>query len=583
MFLRELPGQAVRNCKLPGPSLLMGSARPQRHAMSQPLKRINSPWLLTMAAMLLLTPVLGGQQPKGATLSGVVRDPAGRAVADAQVVLRGKALPASRETATDAAGRFMFSDVATGAFTVTVSSGTLRSAAVAVTVSTPGDQPQINLVLGAAGATPSASTPRDASQAMQFADNPDFAIAAVTDWTAAGGHGSDSSLRTSEALTRDAVNLKSGNTDSAGAGLYGGAAELDGSESELRAAVSKNPNGFEGNYKLGRFYLHAGRYQDAIPPLQAAYQADPSSYENEYDFALALKMAGDAAQAREHVRRLLARSPSADLHRMAGELDEKLGDPLSAVRAFQEAASENPSEDNYFAWGSELLFHRAIWQAKEVFDEGARLYPHSARMLTARGAALFAGALYDEAALDLCRASDLNPQSAEPYLFMGKIEIAAPDPLPCVVPMLARFQTLQPANSLANYYYAMALWKQQGRAQDPQLMEKVTAMLTRAVSLDPKCADGYLQLGNLNANQQQWEQAVGFYLKAIQANPDLSDAHYRLGVAYERTGENAKAKEQFQLHDAIASEQAAEIQRQREAVKQFLVVLPGQAAGQQTP
>lgn len=267
---------------------------------------------------------------------------------------------------------------------------------------------------------------------------------------------------------------------------------------------------------------------------------------------------------------------------MAGELDEKLGDPLSAVREFEEAASENPSEDNYFAWGSELLYHRAIWQAKEVFDQGARLYPQSARMLTARGAALFAGAQYDEAALDLCKASDLNPQSADPYLFMGKIEIAAPDPLPCVVAKLARFEKLQPANSLANYYFAMALWKQQGQARVPGVMERVKTMLARAVSLDPKCADGYLQLGNLSAGQSQWEQAIGLYLKAIQANPELSEVHYRLGVAYERTGETAKAKEQFQLHDAIARKQAAEIQRQRLAVKQFVVVLPGKAA-QQVP
>ncbi len=579
MFLRELLGQAERSCKLPGLTLLIGGARPECHAMAIRVFRcIESTLLFTAAAMLLLAPALRGQQPKDATLIGVVRDPAGRAVADAQVVLREEGLPASRETATDAAGRFTFNEVATGTFTLTVSSRTLRSAPVAVTVSTPGEQPLINLVLGGAGATQSASAPQDASQEMQFADNPDFAIAAVTDWTAAGGHGSDSSLRTSEALTRDAVNLKSSNTESAAAGLHGGAAELEGSESELRSAVAKDPKGFEANSKLGRFYVQAGRYKDAIPPLQAAYQAEPSSYENEYDLAQALKMAGDAAQAREHVRRLLARSPSADLHRIEGELDEKLGDPLSAVREFQAAASENPSEDNYFAWGSELLVHRAIWQAKEVFDEGTRLYPQSARMLTARGAALFAGALYDEAALDLCRASDLNPESEEPYLFMGKIEIAAPDPLPCVVEKLARFEKLQPANSLANYYFAMALWKQQGQAQDPQLLEKVKAMLTRAVSLDSKCADGYLELGNLSAAQKQWEQAVGLYLKAIQANPDLSDAHYRLGVAYERAGENAKAKEQFQLHDAIAREQAAEIQRQREAVKQFLVVLPGQTA-----
>jgi len=240
----------------------------------------------------------------------------------------------------------------------------------------------------------------------------------------------------------------------------------------------------------------------------------------------------------------------------------------------------DPSEVNYFAWGSELLIHRAVWQAKEVFDEGTKRYPQSARMLTARGVDLFAGALYDDAALDLCRASDLNPDSMAPYLFMGKIEIAAPNPLPCVLEKLAQFEKLQPTNSLAHYYYAMALKKQQRRDSDPGAMEQVKDLLTRAVSLDPKCAEGYLELGNLSAGNKQWAQAIEFYLQAIQADPDLSDAHYRLGVAYERAGYQDKAREQFQLHDTIASRQAAEIQRQREAVKQFVVVLPNQVGTQ---
>lgn len=579
MRIRAFFRRAEAESKLPESSALFGGSGTSRLAIAgRVFQRIEFALLYSGAAMfLLLLPAWGGP-PKSAILSGMVRDSAGKAVGDAHVVLREEKSQLARETATDAAGRFTFSGVDTGTYVLTARFGTARSATASITVSSSGEHSPVDLTLDASGAQRSASAAKDASQAMQFADDPNFAIAAVTDWTAAGGHGSDSILRASEALTQQAMMLKPGSKADVNGVVPG---EETASESALRAALAKDPNGFEANYRLGLFYVQTGRYGDAIPPLQAAYRADPANFDNEYDLAQSLKMTDDTAQAREHVQHLLARRPSADLHHMDGELDEKLGDPLSAVREFQEAASEDPSEENYFAWGSELLFHRAIWQAKEVFDEGAKLYPQSARMLTARGAALFAGALYDQAALDLCKASDLNPESAEPYLFMGKIEIAAPDPLPCVLAKLKRFEQLQPANSLANYYYAMALWKQQGHATDPQIIRSVKDLLTRAVTLDPECADGYLQLGNLSARQNQWEQAVAFYLKAIHANPDLSEVHYRLGVAYERTGENAKAREQFQLHDAIAKEQAAEIQRQRLAVKQF-VVLPDREKKQDT-
>ncbi len=262
------------------------------------------------------------------------------------------------------------------------------------------------------------------------------------------------------------------------------------------------------------------------------------------------------------------------LHRLAGSIDEKLGDPLTAVHEYEQAVRIDPSEQNYFEWGSELLYHRAVWQAQAVFEQGVKAYPKSARMLTALGAALFAGALYDEAAHRLCEASDLNPADPEPYMFMGKIEIAAPSPLACVSQKLERFVRLQPDNALANYFYAMALWKENGRLTDQQTLNQIETMLTKAITIDPKCADAYLQLGNLAASRHEYQKAISFYSKAIEVNPQLSDAHYRLGIAYERIGEKDKAKLEFQKHDEIEKQTAAEIQRQRKDVKQFVIALP---------
>jgi tetratricopeptide (TPR) repeat protein len=106
----------------------------------------------------------------------------------------------------------------------------------------------------------------------------------------------------------------------------------------------------------------------------------------------------------------------------------------------------------------------------------------------------------------------------------------------------------------------------------------VEAMLTKAVTLDARCADAYLELGILSFSRREYEKAIGFYTSAIQANPQLSAAHYRLGVAYDRIGERAKASQEFQLHDEIEKQLAAAVERQRREVKQFLVVAPGAPA-----
>jgi len=329
------------------------------------------------------------------------------------------------------------------------------------------------------------------------------------------------------------------------------------------------------NHEIGEFYLHAEKFDQAVPPLEAAYKLDPANFDNEYDLALALNGAGEIARAREHLQHLSAGRESADLDRLAGELDEKLGDPLSAVHKFERAVRADPSEQNYFAWGSELLLHRAVWQARDVFAAGAKAYPKSARMLTALGAALFAGALYDEAAQRLCEASDLNPADPEPYVFMGKIEISAPNPLPCIEQKLARYVAQRPADPLANYFYAMALWKQKGQALDPPTFARVEDLLNTAVRIDPKCSDAWLQLGVLQATRGDYSKAIEFYSKAIEADPQMSEAHYRLGIAYDRAGEKEKAAEHLRLHDDIEKRQAAAVEKQRREVKQFHVVLEG--------
>ncbi len=291
-----------------------------------------------------------------------------------------------------------------------------------------------------------------------------------------------------------------------------------------------------------------------------------------------MKEAGDFSQAREDVRKILEHENNADLHRLLGELDEKLADPLDAVHQYQLAVHLDPSEENYFQWGSELLLHRAVWQAKEVFSEGAEAYPRSARMLTALGTALFASGLYDQAALRVCDASDLNPQDPAPYLFLGKIEKAAPTPLACVEPKLARFVREQPENALANYFYAIAVWKRHPPQENQGASQQAETLLKKAVTIDPNYGDAYLQLGILYFAQNNIRKAIACYTKAIEANSQLGEAHYRLGVAYDRIGESAKAKQEFALHEEIEKQQAAAVELQRREVKQFLVVLEGQTA-----
>jgi len=293
------------------------------------------------------------------------------------------------------------------------------------------------------------------------------------------------------------------------------------------------------------------------------------------------------------------------LHHRLGDLEEDLGKPLEAVREYQRAAELDPSELYLFDWGTELLNHRALEPATEVFTKGNRLFPKSVRMLVALGVAGYARGSYDQAALCLAKASDLAPDNPTPYLFLGKMQSVETPPSELSVSRLARFAQLQPENALANYYYAVSLWKQSAGVADDgndnanhndnARSARVESLLLKAVHLDPKLAAAYLQLGILYSRRADFSQAISAYRKAIDvsseeagpqlANPPidetLAEAHYRLAQAYLRTGDKAHAQEELQLHERVVKKTKEDAERQRREIQEFVISLRGKDSASQ--
>jgi tetratricopeptide (TPR) repeat protein len=267
---------------------------------------------------------------------------------------------------------------------------------------------------------------------------------------------------------------------------------------------------------------------------------------------------------------------AAAAHRVSGDRDEHSGDPVAAVREYQQAARLDPNEENYFAWGSELLLHRAAQPAAEVFTRGSALHPKSARMLAGLGAALYADGLYDDAARRLCQASDLNPDDPSPYLFLGKMEETTADPAPCAEEKLARFAGQQSGNAFANYYYAVGIWKRDRRSDQAARLPQAEALLEKAVSIDPAFAEAYLQLGILYSAQGDFPRARQTIEKAVAINPHLTAAHYQLGQVYKRTNEEKKARQEFAIYKQNEKEEADALERQRRELRQFLIILKDQ-------
>jgi tetratricopeptide (TPR) repeat protein len=346
--------------------------------------------------------------------------------------------------------------------------------------------------------------------------------------------------------------------------------KVDLAEQQFKKAVALDPQDYDTNHNLGELYARSDKVSDAILYLERAQRANPASYDNGYDLSLAYLLAGRLSEARQSIQKLLKVKDTAELHNLLGEVEEKDGNFVTAANEFQIAAHMEPSESNIFDWGSDLLLHRTLDPAIEVFQQGTQRYPNSPRLAIGLGMAYYSLGKYDDAVKSLLRAADLDPADPRVYPFLSRAFDSSPSQADEVIERFKRFTELQPQNGQAVYYYAMSLWKAK-RAQDTNLdLTQIESLLKKAVSLDPKLPEAHLQLANLYSDQRKYAESIPEYLKARELNPDLADVHYRLAQAYVRTDQKDLAQQELKVYQELRAQHLSDLEKQRAEIRQFV-------------
>lgn len=529
------PNESSASCSLRGSWLefSIDVVLPPSISSSSLTARFHRHFVAVIVALLIAGFCAGAQSQSGAesSLQGTVRDLQGRAVSHAQVQLRTKASRQIYTATTDSQGTYRFLNLRHGVYVLRVAGagGTAEITSLELGVKE-NKTADLNLRPQQSG--------QGSQTAPQFFDEPQFTVSGVTDTTSLGGHGSDTVVRTRESLAKETASL---------AAPGKGSATTLGDEKSLREELQREPASFEANRQLGMLLLAHGRAEDAVSYLRRAAEIQPTHAEV--------------------------------VHALA-DAEEKRGDPLEAVRQYQRAAELDASEPYLFDWGAELLLHHAPEPAVQIFTKGNSLYPKSARMLMGLGAAWFARGSNEQAVQKICEASDLNPGDASPYLFLGKMLRAESKPSPDELAKLQRFVTLEPQNAEAHYYYALALWKSRKDPKDPAIGQS-ESLLNTAIQRNPNFATAHLQLGILHAEERDYPMAISEYQRAIQIDPQLEEAHFRLGQAYRQIGEVEKSKEELRIHQQLAQQSAQQVERERHEIRQFVYRLRDQPSHNQ--
>jgi len=346
---------------------------------------------------------------------------------------------------------------------------------------------------------------------------------------------------------------------------------------EFKRAVRLDPHSLLAYVSLGRIQMEQHHAREASEAFASALRIEPGNLDLMLDRTQALIEAGERASATVSLQSFTDGDHSAAVQLLWGKLEEKNGAFLQAGQHFTRAVELDPSETNVWALCAELLRHWNFDAAIQELEPAVVKFPQSAQLKLGLGAAYFGNANYAAAIpvfADLLTAEPGNATYAEMLGLSCKVLMQEAKPR-CSV--LLNYAQAHPGDARAATYAATFLID--GGSDDAQRM-LARRLLQNALAADPKLADAQFELGLWLQNESQWKESVQPLETALALKPNYAQAHYRLALAYWRTGRKQDAQREMDLQKKFSAQQKEDLDQRLRQITRFMVEVHNPPQGQ---
>lgn len=326
---------------------------------------------------------------------------------------------------------------------------------------------------------------------------------------------------------------------------------------------------------LGQALDALGEVAEALTHYRAALALAPGDPRCLNNVGLALSQLGDLDAAIEAVAAALDADPdNAEYHHNLGAILLDVGRPDDAEKAFQRALALNPNQAGTYASVGLILAERGDRQkAVDHCLHATSLDPFYVEGHEACRKLLWDLGESENINVSYRIACERNPQSSEAFTNFGAALLESQLPGEAVE-ILEQALALEPANAAAMSKLGMAL-SRLGRQQ-----EALTAQ-TEAIALDSSVYSYHEALGDIYAEQGEFESAAHAYLAAHERNPRRSSVLASLTIALNEIGDTMV--DRFVDYDRFVTTRPIDLPDGFESLDAFNDALHEELAAQHVP
>jgi len=217
------------------------------------------------------------------------------------------------------------------------------------------------------------------------------------------------------------------------------------------------------------------------------------------------------------------------------------------LKTFERTINSKPSKEQHFIdLEKALMENRKYRTTLEVAKETIKRFPSSSQVYRLKGAIELRMYLLTEALKSYTTATELDPNNAIAALGLA-LTLWNMDRTEDAAKSFQEGIRQFPNDSFFLLKYALFLLNAPGE-RDVQVDARIRGLLKKSEELDGFNAETHYQLASLALNENKYDEALKELQASASIDPEVSKVHLLLARVYRRTGREADAEKETQLH-----------------------------------